>query len=379
VKRFRVAALLLHALLVIAGADAQPAQPPSTVYDVYVTDTAEQDRLVFIDMRTGQSIVHSASGSRYTLLYDRVLYLDEDGRVQQIVLVDGTAETSEYPLFQPATEQAGLVYRRMDWVVSPNRTRIAWTYTFAQRDRVGESALLTQTYTAALDAPDPNPRLLYADIPRDGVRAYPVAFAEADGVLVMDYQPDFIGDRAPMRQYASLFALDTTAGTVRALPGESGCFCAGSVEGGVFLRLLLDQNGFAVRSVDLQTGDQTIIPSLERLAYTLTGDMLIAPDGARAVYTLASISGLNSAEQRVAAVYVLIDRIGGVQRVLTDEYDRLLRPLRWTEDDAAVLYYDPSSDSTLKLRMPPATQLEPVEFEPVSRGMSLGLLTLPAT
>jgi hypothetical protein len=209
-------------------------------------------------------------------------------------------------------------------------------------------------------------RQVYSDGPRDGIRAYPLAFNEDKSILYMDYQPDTIGDLTPFRQYAGLFALDLVSGNTNSLPGEPACFCGAGIGAGTFLRLTLAESGFNLRIRNLHNDTEVTLPPINN--YTQGGDVLIAPDGQRAVYALAQISGFGSSSQSVQTVIALVDLLTLTQQPLGAPADRLLRPILWTEDDSAILFADVQGQTTWKATISDGT------LEQVANGVYLGTL-----
>lgn len=299
-----------------------------------------RDRLIFVDLLTGEQRDLLVDGDRYTILQNTVMY--HDRAADRIMLLSPDLSTRPHPFIQKSSGS-----RRVDWLVSPDTQRIAWTITEGT-----PNALITQTFVADQDGS--NAREALFDGPRDSIRAYPVAFDQDRGVLYMDYQPDAIGDFAPLRQYAGLFVVDLGSGEVRSLPGEPGCFCGAGIGAGYFVRLALADQingaaGFDVRLIELTSGAERLIPTLNLSGFTQGGDVLIDPDGAQAVYTLAQIRGFGTPAQSVQTVFAVIDLTDGTQRQLTQPANTWFRPVGWTEDSRALLITSPSLDGTWKI------------------------------
>lgn len=308
-------------------------------HQVFV-EHADPDRLIFIDLLTGEERVVSSRGERYTIYGDGVLFFDAERRQMMIAGADG--QLRPHTFIQPGRDA-----RRIDWAISSDEQMIAWTITTGT-----PSALQTITYVADSGGAA-SARPVFSDGPHDGIRAYPVAFNRDRNILYMDYQPDFIADFTPFRQHASLFALDLDSGTIAPLPGEPGCFCGAGIGGGRFLRLMLAaEGGFDLRVVDLRTGLAQTIRSLGLAEYTQGGDVLLAPDGARAVYALARVRGFGTAQQTLETVFVLVDLVTMSQRILYETDDLFLRPVAWTDDDSAILLTSPTTAGTWKLLVP---------------------------
>jgi hypothetical protein len=328
---------IVCALLALPASAAAPATP----YQVFVqrnVDGAGSDRLIFIDLLTGEETTLNVDGQRYTPFGDAVMY--HAPATGEVMLADPDG-TRKHPFIQPESDT-----RRVDWLVSPDGTEVAWTLTSGTPD-----FLTTVTQVAAVDGS--GARVVLRDGARTGIRALPVAFAPDMATLYMDYQPDMIGDLTPFRQYAGLFAVDLATGGVSPLPGEPGCFCGAAVGAGHFLRLSLtpDLTGFDLRMTDLASESETRIPALRLVDFTQAGDVLIAPDGARAVYALAQVQNFGRPEQAVRTVFVLVDLDAGTQSALTEPITTFVRPVAWTEDATAILFTSPTLDGTWKVNL----------------------------
>lgn len=310
------------------------------------------NQLTFVDLATGTSQAIPVTGERFTATRSAILFFDRASGQVMVAQADGSI--SPHPFMQP-----GAGVSRIDWDIAHDEGMIAWTETSGD-----PGALTTTTWIAGMDGS--GQRQVFSDGPRDGIRAYPVAFSDDDATLYMDYQPNTIGDLTPFRQYAGLFALNLADGTTAALPGEPGCFCGAGIANDFFLRLTLADGGFGLRIRRLSNDTETTLAPINN--FTQAGDVLIAPDGKRAVYALAQISGFGTAAQSLQTVIVLVDLLNFTQRPLGAPADRLLRPLLWTEDDSGVLFADPQAQTTWKATIQDGT------FEQVATGVYLGTL-----
>lgn len=303
-------------------------------------DTNGANELIFVNVLTGDKAQVSASGQRYTLVGQSVMYYDPATRRVMEVFPGGKPQP--HPFIQPGPNT-----RRVDWRVSDDGTLLAWTLTSATLS----NSLTTITTVANVDGT--NPHQVLADGPRDGIRALPVAFNADHSVLYMDYQPDGVSELTVFPQYAGLFALELATGTVQSLPGEPGCFCGAGIGGGLFLRLALtsDLSGFDLK-VYLLTGQlvQTI-PALKLRNYTQAGDILISPDGTRAVYALAQIKDFGTPKQSVETVFMLVDLQQMTQTPLTDPITTYIHPVAWTDNNSAILFTSPQRDGTWKISL----------------------------
>lgn len=334
--------LLLFLLLAPAWLPAH-AQEAFAAWEVYSRrgETGRTEELLFVNLRTGELRTVPVAGERFTPLGSRVLYYDPVSQAVMIAAPDGIVRP--HPFIQLDEGAA-----RVDWVLSRDRRQIAWTLTY--REAAG---LRTVTRIASVNGA--NQRIVLEDGPRtDGVRAFPVTFAAENRQLVMDAHPDGIGAFAPYTQYARLFQVSLTNGTLELLPDdESPCFCGAALRNDYFLRLSVtaDLRGFDVLVYNLQSGTQQTISALPLTNYTQAGDILISPDGTRAVYALSQIDSFGTPQQTVRTVFMLVDLETMTQRQLTEPVSTYVHPVRWTEDHTAILFTSPQRDGTWKIRL----------------------------
>ncbi len=332
-----IALMLLFLALSVYAQDVPDRVHPRQVFVDRDASPDGSDRVIFVDLLTGEQRDTLILGDRYTMLSNAVLYWDTT--LNQPVLLSPDLSVRPHPFIE--LPQGA---RRVDWLISPDQQMIAWTITSGAPE-----ALSTQTWIAHVDGT--NRREVFVDGAHASIRAFPFAFDVNGTILYMDYQPDAIGDFAPLRQYAGLFAVDLASGTAEQLPGEPGCFCGASITAGRFVRLTLADglSGFNVRLIELASGAEWIIPSLNLTGFSQGGDVTIAPDGAQAIYTLAQVRGFGTAQQSVQTVFVLVDLINRTQRVLTEPANTWFRPVAWTEDSRALLVTNPTLDGTWKI------------------------------
>ncbi len=302
------------------------------------------DRLVFVDSLTGEASPVEVFGERYTPAGAGVMYYDPAN--DRVMLATPNGRVREHPFIQP-----GGGTRRVDWLVSPDNSTLAWTLT----NGASASALTTITTVANMDGT--NPHQVLVDGPREGIRALPMAFNADNSVLYMDFQPDGIGALTPFRQYAGLFAVNLESGEQDYLPEEPGCFCGAAIEAGLLLRLALteDLSGFDLLVHNLAGQVEQTIPALALPNYTQAGDVLIAPDGTRAVYALAQVRGFGSSNQSVRTVFVLVNLEDMTQTALTEPITTYVQPVAWTEDNSAVIFTSPEQDGTWKVSLSDGT------------------------
>jgi hypothetical protein len=349
--------LLLPAIRVAAQGETLPvALHPHQVF--VQRDTGGANRLIFVDLFTGEQQTLDVYGERYTMTPDGVMfYSPSDNRVK-VASADGGLRV--HPFVQPSATS-----RRIDWLIDSDAQTIAWTLTEGV-----PGVLTTVTSIASYDGSDA--RQLLVDGPRDGIRAMPIAFDPDRTLLYMDYQPDSIGDYTTFRQYAGLFSVDIATSESAALPGEPGCFCGGGIGGGWVLRLTLttDMTSFDLSARHPRRNIDELIPSVGLVDFTQAGDVLVSPDGIRAIYGLAQVQNFGTADQQVQMALMLVDLNGLTQALLGETSDFLLRPVAWTEDDGSVILTSPQRDGTWKVTIPEGerTQIAAASYLGTLRG-----------
>jgi hypothetical protein len=342
---FRICFVLLVLLLLTLPVFAQEATPEAEItyhsWELFLQRGADgaPDTLLFVDILTGSETSVIITGERYTPTSAGVLYFDYVGQRVMLAQSDGTVRLHPFIALDAGA-------RRVDWIVSRDGRSVAWTQTYGT-----PNALTTVTTVASADGA--NAREILQDGPRDGIRALPVGFNTDNTLLYMDAQPDGLGRFTAYTQYAGLFSVDLATGEPRTLPGEPACFCGGGLRAGRFLRLTLtgDLSGFDVQLYDLTRGTHQTIPALRLTNYTQAGDVLIAPDGTLAVYALSRVQNFGTPTQSVETVFILVDLQAMIQTTLTEPITTYIHPVRWTEDNTAILFTSPQQSGTWKVEL----------------------------
>jgi hypothetical protein len=335
------AAMLISLLLMLGSALPIQAQAtfPRHKWDVFLERDIRDDgsdRLNFVDVLTDTVTQAEIIGERYTALGDGILYFDAvSARVMQ-ALPDGSIQPHPFIALGEA--------QRVDWVVSALGDRVAWTLTYGE-----QNALSTRTQIA--NASGAGRRVVQEDGPRNSVRVLPIAFNADASKLYMDAHPDGLSRFMPYVQYAGLFELDIASGDVRTLPASNLCFCGAGFRDDTMLRLVVDSDGYDVHIYDVQAGTRHVIPALESGNWTLAGGVLISPDSTQAVYALSQIDNFGTANQSVRTRFVLVDLLAQTQRALTEPLATYVTPVRWTEDNSAILFSSPQQSGTWKLNI----------------------------
>jgi hypothetical protein len=337
VSRRFIFLLVLLALSAAVAPRARAALNGDQVFLQRGTGADGADQLTFINHQTGEALTVDVRGERYTLAGDSVLYFDPSSNALRQAFPDGSLRA--HPFIQPGPNT-----RRLDWLLSPDATRIAWTLTDGQPE-----SLTTLTTVAFLNGTNPRPVL--NDGPRNGIRAMPVAFSPDSTILYMDFQPDGIGDFTPYPQYAGLIALDIGTGLWDYLPDEPGCFCGAGFGAGFFARLKVNDalTGFDLHLYNFAGQVKQVILAQTLRDYTQAGSVLISPDGTQAVYALAQVRDFGRPQQSVRTVFMRADLQALTQSPLTDPINNYLEPLQWTEDNSAVIFTSRQTDGTWKI------------------------------
>jgi hypothetical protein len=272
----------------------QPVQAQTIIHhtwEVYLEENVNADgadRLIFLDILTGEVTSAQVFGENYTALGDRILFFD--GFNRSVMTVNTIGTVTPHPFIQLGTA------RRVDWILSSDQRLIAWTLTYDD-----PTGLRTVTHLANPDGA--NQREVWIDGPRtDGLRALPVAFSVDNSAIIMDFHPDIISDFAPYTQYAGLFRLNLADSSIAPLPDDdSPCFCSATLRAGQLLRLSVrpDLAGFDVLVFDLGSGRSTTIDAIRLVDFTQAGNILIASDGSRAVYALSQIPNFSEDPENV--------------------------------------------------------------------------------
>lgn len=326
---------------------------PNRTWEVYVQNdiAGDMDLLLFVDILDATAETVQTTGERYTTLDDSVLFYNPASRTMLMATPDGNIRPHPFVQINDAA-------RRIDWVLSDDQRNIAWTLTYGSGDN-----MRTETWVAGITGTDQ--RLVLEDGPRnDGVRALPVAFSTDNTGLIMDAHPDIVGDFGPYTLYATLFELNLADGEITVLPGENRpCFCGAGVKSGAFLRLSItsDLQGFNIKQINLNTEDVRIIDAISLPNFTQAGDVLISPDATQAIYALSQIENFGSTRQSTNTIFVLVDLVNGTQRQLNFAITNFVRPIRWTDDNLAVLFTSPDRSGTWKMRLSDAELIRVAE------------------
>ncbi len=340
---------LLSVVLLAAFSSLNPLDAQETIqpelnarsWDVFAErrdGRSQQTNLIFMDILTGETVSLNTVGERYTLLDSGVLYFDASDRQVKLAKPDGAVRQHPFITMTPDAY-------RVDWAVSTDRKSIAWTLTRRNADH----ALMTSTFVA--DAAGSEIREVLADGPREKLRVLPLAFGDDQTELYLDVHPDEIRPDVPYTQYASLFALDLTSGEIRTLPGEPACFlCAAGFGAGLFLRLLPDEesNGVDVRLDSLRGGAARVIPAISQYHNAQAGNVLINDDNTSAIYVWSRRRG-HGAEQTVRTVFVRVNLLTLEQLIVSRPIAAFVHPIKWTEDNTAILFTGEGRNGTWKL------------------------------
>lgn len=335
---------LIWTASIVGQADLQPGIT-SQSWQVFLQPAAEnssESRLVFTDLLTGESASVATNGERYTLVNDAVLYLDKGERQIKLVKPDGVIR--DHPFLAMSESDY-----RIDWVVSGDGRQIAWA-----TSQVNDEGLLSTSLMLA-DAADYEILRLLEYGPRHGIRLIPVAFDASGDSLYIEAHAEGTAGASAYPQRSGLFALDIgeEGFVTRALPGLQTCFCAVAFGQDVMLRLESDSQspGISLAIYDLSDGSQRTAPPVSLGSYDQAGNILVSPDDSLAVYALSQISGLPGQDRTINTVMVLADLENATQMVVNYPMSALARPLRWTEDNSAILFAQEGINGAWKMQV----------------------------
>ena len=335
-----VATAVLLAILFAPISLAQ-AVPPPQHWEVFLRrgETAESFALSFINLLDGEMTSVQVSGDNFSLTQEGVIFLDSEGGAVMLASSDGSVR--QHPFITLAADAA-----RIDWVVSADGRRIAWTIA----RQLDDGALATTTWLA--DSDGANLRELLADRPRAGIRLLPVAFRNGRDQLIMEARADEDPTASPYIQRAGLFALDFSGGDLesRSLPGDQTCYCAYTFGADVMLRLrpALD-GGFAAEVFALDSGETRVIPPPPPDGnYPYAGNLLLSDDQSLAIYALSRIDEDSGA---VRSLLARIDLQAAQQEIVSRPIPALARPIAFSEAKSALLFTIAGESGAWKLRL----------------------------
>ncbi len=337
-------AAVLICILAVASSRAQDAtsiEAEHTNWDVFVKRDGESGiaELVFHDLLTGETTSVSSNGDRFSLVEDGVIYYDRGERRVKIATPNGRVSDHSYMTMPPDAY-------RIDWIVSDDRQRIAWTVTRKDPD----NSLRTTTMIADIGGSDI--REVLRDGPWLNSRVTPVAFSADGDELYLDAHPDGIDELMPYVIHANLFGLNLLDGAVRLLPVAPGCFCSTAFADDWLLQLVPSpaKDGVQVKLDDVTgSGDSRDIAPIQIDGFTIAGSLLPSSDGSLAVYVLSQERPMANVDAIPQSVLVLADLEAMEQSAVGEPFDGLAFPLGWSEDNAAVLFTDETQSRTWKL------------------------------
>lgn len=353
--RFHVALWVL-ALFMIASIRGIHAQGNIT-WEVYIEqdiDDTQQDRLIFINLLTGEIITHDINGDRYTLLENSVLFHDTaEKRLKTL------SPTQTEPVIHPFISYHPENYR-VDWVVSDDGQSIAWTITNQEPD----GTFSTFTYVSGINRS--SLREVLRDENREDLRIAPFAFRSGSSKLILDVQPDLLSQYSIYEQHTGLFELDLETGVISPLPDNARCYCGADILENILVRL--DDQLNAIR-INLESGTSTTIPENRANGFNHAGDMLIAPNQQLAIYATSQVYQYGSPSQFEETIFMLIDLEDGNQRPLNDPIRSVVHPIIWSEDNSSVLFRSEQFPGTWKIAIEDGT------ITKVANGALLGTIT----
>ncbi len=344
-KHTILALLLLLWSATVHGQDPLSPGISSASWDVFLRlgpDNAKETRIVFVDLLTGEATETVASGEGHTLIDAAVLYFDTAERKVRLVKPDGVIR--DHPFIAVNASDS-----RIDWVVDDYGGKVAWSIS-----RTNDTGALTTNLMVA-DAAGAEIRELLVYGPRPGIRLIPLAFDSSGSALYVEVHADGTEDVNAYTRRSGLFALDFGGQNVatRPLSGERACFCAVGFGGARWLQLVAREGtgGGELEIHDISNGTTRRIPPVSLGEYKEAGNILTSPDGKLAVYALSRVTGFAGGQQEINTVMVLADLESARQMVVNYPMTALAQPLRWTEDNSAVLFTQVGSGATWKMQI----------------------------
>jgi hypothetical protein len=301
------------------------------------------DELIFVDALTGQQTILLVNGERFTLYDGQVMFFDTV--YQQVMMANTYGELYPHPFIQ-----LGANHHRVDWLVSDDKSQIAWT--LAGRD--ARDRLTTITTVANIDGTNPRQVLAETDDIGSNLRSVPVSFDDNIKTLYMGTHIDGISEHAVFQQYVSFFSLDMDSGETEMMAGETlNCICGAALQGNKFLRLRLtdDFNAFDLHIHNTKVENSQVLAAIRLSNYETAGDILISPDGSKAIYALGRVTDFGGTNEEIQTVFVLVDLDSLTQEVWTNPISTYLRPVEWTDDNSAIIFTSPDQRGTWKISL----------------------------
>lgn len=325
------------ALVLVSGA-AGAQEPLPGLADVFLApdDPPGGATIYFVDALTGLSTVVSvADGTDFTLSGDAVIYRKTLSGAIMRVRASGAIEP--HPFLRWSPDLASL-----NWVVSPDGDAIAWV-----EQGIDGS---THSYLALADGSDR--RELPLPAPPAGTRLVPVALADKLALFVYDAA-------APLEPAAGTPYTVVHAPRVYDPLGEAfipfddalPCPCATGISAnGRWIARLQAPGGsgpFALNLSDSGSGAAVRLqpPALD---FRLAGDVVVSATGTLAAYSVASGTGESGPVQYGV---VLADARARQQWLVVSSGAVRMRPIRFTDQDAALLLADAAQGGTHKLEL----------------------------
>lgn len=306
-------------------------------------DATGLDRLIFVDMLTGEQVNFDVYGERYTPFQRAVMFYDQLNQAVMLASPDGNLRQHPFVRLESAY--------RVDWVISDDNNRIAWTVTQINDQR----EFSTTTTVANIDGSQSQE--VFSDGPRPDIRALPLGFDNEFDTLYFDVAHfDGLSNFTDFTLYAGVVALNLASGALTPLPDEqpANCLCGADLRDDTFLRLRLTPDlvsGFDFYAYNLETQSRQMIPALALRGYDIGGDILMSPDQTRAVYALAQVQNFGTPQQTNRMVFVLVNLEQMTQEELTVPLTTFVLPVAWTEDNSAIILTSPLSDGTWKINV----------------------------
>lgn len=329
----------------VFGQDSAQPEPQLHSWDVFTRQSAENATLtdvIFINLLSGAPSTFSATGDRFTLVNNGVIFLDTVERQVKLGKADGVIR--DHPFINLTAEA-----HRVDWAVSNDKEWIVWSIS----RQVADGQLITATWLADAAGTEVRELLVYG--PRAGIQLRPIGFGEDRSEIFMEAMALGSEGSGIYARRTGLFALALSDDELvtRALPGDQTCFCAVGFGANLMLRLAPNRasNGLDVEIYAMDSGEKQIIPALSRGNYREGGNILISADGKQAVYALSQVRDVEGEMDEIRSILVHIDMENGRQQIASSPIAGPLRPLSFSERNRAALVAAEQSGKTLKVAL----------------------------
>lgn len=327
---------VLMILLPRATSSSQETSP----IEVFVQQDTQQNYLeiYFANPATGLSVVTTITNftddpfEALTLTANGVIFRDPDSQLPRLITPNG--QIFDFSFIPQSPEPVTMI----DWVLSPDRRRIAWAEIVF--NSLGWQSTI---YTALLDGRELQ-RL--PDRPIEGIQAthrITMLGVSNDGTRVF-FDAEFPPDQSTVFEgYQRVKAYVNRLQTYIDLPGEPNCLCPAYIanNGTLLLRLEPTAASFDLHQWNLEDNREVVFTGQD-VPYPQAGNLMTDRDNTLALYM---------ATDGEEYVTVLLDLTTFEERILSEPSEVPLRPVRFIDRNTAIVMIDPVEQITYKLRL----------------------------